>query len=346
MRDDPGLKAKNISVCLKQQYDLAAVSIEFLPIGYDPIAAAYKIDASDGRRFFLKLRFGPVNEASLLVPQALNDHGVRNVLAPLPTGTGALWLPVTGVPGCNGMLYPFIAGENAMIAGLTDEQWRMFGFTLRVVHNSGLQTQFRDVLPHESFALPSAALVRRMLALPDNVLDGGPAGGRVGSWWRAQSDRIRGVLARAEELGEQLRTMTFGHVLCHADIHAANILVGEDGAIWLIDWDGPLIAPRERDLLFVIGSTIARAVEPHEEERFFEGYGAAEVDPTALAYYRYERAIEDIGVFAEGIFLNPALSNEARAEDAAMLMNFFKPGGDLDRAESITHQGRRLTVRP
>jgi hypothetical protein len=36
-----------------------------------------------------------------------------------------------------------------------------------------------------------------------------------------------------------------------------NILFGEDDR-----WDGPLIAPRERDLLFVVGSRIGRHVTP------------------------------------------------------------------------------------
>lgn len=143
------------------------------------------------------------------------------------------------------------------------------------------------------------------------------------------------MLARAEELGRQLASKPFDRVLCHADIHVANILVGHDGRIYLIDWDGPLIAPRERDLLFVIGSRIARPVEPREEALFFEGYGEVEVDAGALTYFRYERVIEDIGELGKSVFLNSTTSEQAKEAAIDLVESFFTPAGMVERAEVV-----------
>jgi spectinomycin phosphotransferase len=334
MREDPGLDVDRIHACLGAHFGLRVVSVAFLPLGHDPNAAAYEVVSRDGTAYFLKVRFGPVHEPGLLVPRALNDLGIPKVLAPLPTRSSGLWCPLGGYPGYSAVLYPFVRGESAMVAGLSDDQWREFGSTLRAVHASRLDEGLRGRLPVEDFSLPSAATVRRILALMDGA-DFEGAAARLAAFLRGRAGQVRRMLARAEALGSSLRTKTFEYVLCHADIHAANVLVGDDGRIRLIDWDGPLVAPRERDLLFVVGSKIARAVEPREEALFFEGYGRVEIDPEALVYYRYERIIEDVGEFGKSVLLDPRLGERTRAEDAALVVGFFAPGGDIGRAETV-----------
>lgn len=333
MREDPGVDAGKIAACLNAHYGLHVASITFLPIGYDLNAAVYNVVSGDGTSYFLKIRFGPVDGLSLLVPRTLLDRGIRNVLAPLATRSSALWCPLDGF---SVVLYPFVSGENAAVTGLSDGQWRDFGSTLQAVHSSGLGEHFRGRLPVETFGLPSAALVRRLLALVDDTEFESPNAARFAVFWREHAARVRRMLVRAEALGTRLRSKSFEFVLCHADIHAANILVGGDGRIYLIDWDGPLIAPRERDLLFVVGSKIARSVEPREEVLFFEGYGPVEIDPVALVYYRYERIIEDIGEIGKSIFLDPNVGEQMRAEEADLLMSFFAPGGIIETVEMVT----------
>lgn len=334
MREGPGLDVDGLSASIEEHYGPRVVSVTFLPLGYDPNAAVYEVVSRDDTSYFLKVRFGPVHEPGLLVPRALIDLGIGNVLAPLPTLSSELWCPLGGHPGYSAVLYPLVRGESAMVAGLTDDQWREFGSTLRDVHASALGERLRGRLPVETFSLPSAALVRRLMGLVDEISFGGAAA-RLAEFWREHAGRIRWMLDRAEALGSSLRTRSFEYVLCHADIHAANILVGDDGRLHLIDWDGPLVAPRERDLLFVVGSRIARAVEPREEELFFEGYGPVEIDPEALIYYRYERIIEDLGEFGKSVFLDPNLDERAREEEAELIMSFFAPGGMIELAETV-----------
>ena len=332
-RDDPGLDLGTITACLEAEHDLRVSSVTFLPLGYDLSAAVYKVIAEVGTAYFLKIRFGPVDETGLLVPWSLAERGIRNVLAPLQTQFRELWC---SCDGCSLVLYPFIAGNNAMVTGMNDEQWREFGSTLQAVHSIGLAEELRGRLPVETFELPSAALVRRILHLTDTMEFENPVAAQFAAFWREHAARIDQVVARAEALGRHLQSKSFDHVLCHADIHAANILVGDDGRIHLIDWDGPLVAPRERDLLFIVGSRIARVVEPREEDLFFAGYGPVDIDSDVLTYYRYERIVQDLGEIGRSVLLDPGPSDQMRAEESRLARSFFAPGGDIDHAEVVT----------
>ena len=329
MPEDPGLDPRELADAVRTGYGIEATAFEFVP-GYDMRAASYSIAATDGR-WFAKVRFVPAPDAPLEVPRALLDAGISNVLAPSRTLASALSHPMGD--GRTLVLYPYVAGRNAVAAGMTADQWRAFGATLRAVHDSGLEAQFAGRLPHETFRLPSAVAVRAVLGLEPAVPS--PAANRLRAHLVDNGDRIGSMVERAEELGTRLRDRPFAHVLCHADIHAANVLVADDGRILVVDWDGPMLAPRERDLLFVIGSRIARAVEPHEEAWFFEGYGNVDVDREAIVYYRYERILEDIGEFGRSVLTDPDVPEGSREAQVDLAVSFLAPGGIVETVERV-----------
>lgn len=127
----------------------------------------------------------------------------------------------------------------------------------------------------------------------------------------------------------QVRPLPF--VLCHADIHTANILVAGDN-LFIVDWDQPILAPKERDLMFVVSGN---EVPGREEELFFEGYGEAAVDWLALAYYRYEWVVQEIGDFGERVFLLADVSDITRKDSVRGFRQLFRPGNVADAAYQL-----------
>lgn len=337
MRQQPTLPGEKLTACLHTHYGLDVLSARFLPIGNDLKAFVYEAITVEGDSYFVKIRADAINPSSLIVPRVLIEQGIPNILAPLRTTTQGLWCLLESY---SVIVYPFIRGENAKVVGMTDSQWLEFGATLKAIHSGGFAALLHGQVPVETFSLPAAQLVRRLSAQMQDTRFDSPAAMRLASFWGKHASLIAHLLVRAEALGKQLQSRSFEYVLCHADIHAANILVSEEGRIYLVDWDGPLLAPRERDLLFIVGSPIGRRMEPHEEERFFQSYGAVEIDLTALAYYRYERAIEDIGEVGKRVLMDTDLGEEAKAEQADLFPRIFHPGKIVEAAmEADRKQG-------
>jgi spectinomycin phosphotransferase len=104
-------------------------------------------------------------------------------------------------------------------------------------------------------------------------------------------------------------------------------MLDQAGTLYLVDWDTLRIAPRERDFLFIIGSTIARRVTPEDEVCFFEGYGAARINWQAITYYRYERVLEELYTGGHSVFFTPWSSVAVKEADAQFTMSLFQPGG-------------------
>ena len=328
MLEKPDLRDEKIFTCLHAGYGMAVAQVAFLPLGADRNTAVYCVVAGDGTPYFLKLRRGVFDETSVALPRFLSDQGVKPIIAPLPTKTGEL---CAAIDDFKAILYPFVDGRDGYDIALSAQQWREFGAALKQIHTLDVPATLTNSIRRETYAPRWRETVRMFLGGLDAVVDD-PVAVELVAFLQAKRDEILFLVQRAEALAHSLQRHLPELVLCHSDVHAGNILIDGDGAFYIVDWDDPILAPKERDLMFIGGAQgfISRGAQ-EEEALFFQGYGQTEIDPLALPYYRYERIIEDIAIYCEQLLLTTQ-GGEDREQSLHYLMSNFLPGGTIEMA--------------
>ncbi len=329
MLEKPDLQDEKICACLREEFGIDAAQLAFLPLGADRNTAVYRVVARNGTPYFLKLRGGTFDEMSVALPRFLSDHGVKQIIAPLLTQTGQLRAELDAFKA---ILYPFVEGRDGYEVELSEQQWGEFGAALKKIHTLDVPRTIIDAIRRETYAPRWREMVRMFLEREENKGLDDPVAVKVTAFLSANHDAILALVKRAEELAQALQAHPPDYVLCHSDVHAGNILIDAAGAFYIVDWDDPMMAPKERDLMFIGGAQGFISQGPEEEERlFYRGYGPTGIDPTALAYYHYERIIEDIAVFCEQL-LSTTDGGEDRERSLHYLMSNFLPGGTIEMA--------------
>lgn len=331
MIERPNLQNDQILACLEQSYGLVVTSLHFLPVGNDSTAWAFRVETPSSGTFFLKVKKGTVDPPGVLIPCHLREHGFQQAVAALPTSSGNFWQPVDHE--FNLILYPFIEGKAGMDIGLTDDQWIEYGRILKRLHDTTLDDLHASLLKTEIFVPKWSPMVREIHRHVQAKRFSDPAEKELATFLKHKQEEIEKITLRAETLGKVLQKRTLQNVLCHADIHTANLLISDEGKIFVVDWDGVLLAPKERDLMFVVEAAVGGVcIESKEEKLFFEGYGETEINPLALAYYRYEWVVQDIGDYGERVFLMHDVGEETKKASVQGLMAMFSPGDVVDSA--------------
>jgi spectinomycin phosphotransferase len=156
-------------------------------------------------------------------------------------------------------------------------------------------------------------------------------------FWHSRRDKIRKLIDTTDRFGAQLSQISLPFVLCHADLHTWNVLLDTDKQLWVVDWDETILAPKERDLMFVIGGIGQGLVKSNETMRFLEGYGDTAINRQALTYYRYAWAVQDIAAYAETVFLLPDVGDEVRSDAVRGFIDLFSPGNIVAIADNEEH---------
>ena len=283
MREPPSIPEEHLRACFQQHYDLIPVTLEFLPLGLDYNAGVYRVVSEQGTAYLLKVTSRPLYEPRCLVPRYLNDQGITSVVAPVPTRSGALW---TQLEEWTVIVYPFIDGDTSW-TGMTNEQWKEVGTIFQQIHQVMLPPEGFESLRKETFD-PTEYIrwVRTFETQHLHSQHGGSVSERaLRTSWVAHQSTIHTVVTSLEKLAEVLQSRTFPYVICHADLHPANLIRDHAGHVFVIDWDEVMLAPKERDFIFI---------RTPQADAFWEGYGQREIDWRALTYYLWERVVQDL----------------------------------------------------
>jgi spectinomycin phosphotransferase len=336
MLEPPALSEALIIASLWDEYALRAQRLTFLPLGADVNTAVYRVEVGEAE-YFLKLRKGDFDEISVAVPHFLHQQGLGAIIAPLATRSGQLWGLLDDY---RMILYPFVPGQDGYERSLSAGQWPAFGSAMRTIHDAGLPPDLRRRIPSEDF---SARWRERVRAFQSQVEGGAPVelndpiAAQLAAFMRGHRAEISHLVEHTGQLAALMRARARPMVLCHGDVHPGNLLLprGEPSALYIVDWDNLIYAPRERDLALLGGTYAWRRAE--DMALFYHGYDSVEVDaqdeiePTALRYYRCERIVVDIAEFCQQL-LATTEGGEDRAESYRYFTGIFLADHELELA--------------
>lgn len=329
MLESPAFSDENIISCLLAEYGLNTQQIVFLPLGADRNTAVYRLLADDKRLYFLKLRAGEFDELSVKLPRFLSYQGVEQVIPALATITGQLWGQLDRFKT---ILYPYVEGRHGYEVGLSDRQWVEFGQAIKAIHTTPLPEGLSSLVRRERYDPHWREKVKAFLSQIERDNFEEPVAIEMAAFLKVKKNEILNLVLRAEQLAAALQEQTQEYILCHSDLHAGNLLVGAHDSFYIVDWDDPLLAPKERDLMFIGGGLLGGWCTPQKEETlFYRGYGQTQIDPNALAYFRHERILQDIAVYCEQIFLTVE-DGEDRMQSLHYLKSNFLSQGTIAQA--------------
>jgi spectinomycin phosphotransferase len=322
MREQPRVPEERLQACLRDRYDLIPMRLEFLPRGKDYSAGLFRVLTEQGTDYLLKVTSRPLYEPAFLIPHYLKEQGIASVVAPIPNKRHALW---TKLEDWTAIVYPYIEGDTAF-SGMTNDHWKQVGNIFRQIHQTRPPEDCAS-LRKETF--DPTAYARWVRTFETQHLAARPGENTseraVRASWLAHQATIHTIVTSLEKLAQELQAGVHRHVICHADLHGANLIRDQAGHVFVIDWDEVMLAPPERDFIFIR--------EPHAGA-FWEGYGQIEIDWTALTYYRWERVAQDLIECAQNVCLRDDLGEATKAEIAQMFDEMLDGGSNLAAAYS------------
>lgn len=320
--------SQSIIDCINTHYHISVDTLVLLPIGADRNASVYKAFTKDGLSYFIKLKRGHQDDISVAILALLQAAGIQEIIPPSQTVDGKVTQPIDD---STLVVYPFVEGHNGFSKNLTDEQWVTLGHVFKQIHNMTIPSSIKEKIRKETYSSKWIEALELMMGNLDEIIPPDELALKLKTVIKDHEAVIKRLIDRAKALCPIVQKQSQKLVLCHSDIHAGNVLMDQKGALYVIDWDEPIMAPKERDLMF-IGAGVGNVWnDAREEALFYKGYGTPPINRVLIAYYRHDRIIQDIVEYVQSLLLTSD-GGEDRLEMLEQVMDQFEANGVIDIA--------------
>lgn len=282
---------------LKQEYHIVPVDIQ-PQFGGLSAASGYKIQTA-GEAYFLKAYDKSKKAAAkwtslidLYIPILLwfnQDTDLKGkIVNPIRTVTGEYKCEDDE---CIYLLFSFIHGYTIGDASLTTAQAIELAHIIGILHQNSSETvpgSYEQMT--EDFSLPFCNDID--FFIENNLYHSASGVKRIVTSYLPQ---LKSATATAFQMSRRLSDIKPALVFCHTDIHNYNIMQAE--RLFLIDWEGMMLAPPEHDIMFIYGN-------PYFDDfmKVYRNYHHDyKIDETVLDFYFLRRKLEDIWAFIEEI---------------------------------------------
>ena len=286
---------------LERHWGLSDPALEYLPIGF----GSYHWRAADtrGMRHFVSVDdlaaphhvgedvdavFDSLDRA-FGTAAALAEEGLEFVVPPMRDDEGRVLRRLDDRLAVR--VEPYVEGATSDSGEYeAPEDRRRMAAALGRLHAAPLpaRSPLRDDL-----AIPSRVSLEEALGDLDVPWNAGPFGERTRSLVRSRAEELRRRLLAYDEAADRTRLAPEPWVVTHGEPHRANVIVGAQGEVHLVDWDTVRVAPRERDLWMVL----------HDDRTGWEEYmaeaGPVVLRPEVLDLYRAWWDLAEVAIYVK-----------------------------------------------
>lgn len=321
MRTAPGLDEAALIDAIQVAYGLDGIMLSYSPGGED--AHSYRVTDGDGQHFQLKLYIRSLDwDAVLGIPRQLNRMGFHHAVAALRTQDDALKFTFDDYTAA---LYPFVDGPTASQKPFNADQLAELGRILGHLH------EMTDLIemdcPREEFNTSEwrVNFTHTVSALTHAEHSDDPYQQKLAAMLIPLRERLLLMLSEFQLMAEQCQALEVPYALCHGDPSIGNVIAARD-EVYLIDWDGVILAPKERDLMHF------GADDQPDKQPLFDGYAevtgeAPTRDETILKYYRMEWNVQEVIDFSRRILFEPDADAEQKDHDLREMDIFLNYSG-------------------